>query len=114
MPGTEVRIYDVVDPCVAPLVNSPSQACELYGSGTFEDPGCVAVSTALTDAEGKAVFGVPGGAEYYVVGKPPAPNEENKISHTVGFVSGGAFVRKQIQLIIDPLTGEEVPSRNCE
>jgi len=112
--GTEVRIYDAsAGSCVdAKGGNSPKSYCAIFGSGTFEDPGCVSLTSGLTDAQGLVTFGVPPG-NYIAVGRPPAPYQDNKIGITIGIIGGGDSVQKQMQLVIKQ-DGAEVPARNCQ
>ncbi len=113
LPGTEVRIYDAsAGSGAGAFGNSPKNYCAIYGSGTFADPGCVAETSGLTNADGMVTFVVRPGT-YIAIGKPPAPHEDNKIGITVGTLEAGGFVQKKMQLIINE-DGKEVPARNCE
>jgi len=114
LPGTEVRLYDASPGSCAELKggNSPKSYCAIYGEGTFSNPGCVSVTSGLTDAQGLVSFTVAPGY-YLAIGRPPAPHEDTKIGATVGNVSAGGSAQKQIQLVIDQ-DGNETPSRNCQ
>ncbi len=114
LPGTEVRIYDASSgSCVDTKGgNSPKNYCATFGSGTFADPGCVSLTSGLTDAQGLVSFGVPPG-NYIAIGRPPVPYQDNMIGITIGIIGGGDSLQKQMQLVIKE-DGTEVPARNCQ
>jgi hypothetical protein len=113
MPGTEVRIYDSsAGTCAGTIGNSPHNYCTIFGAGTFADPGCVAETSGLTDANGVVTFPVAPGT-YIAIGKPPAPFDQNIIGITVGTLAGGGSVQKQMKLTLQS-DGSQVPARNCQ
>ncbi len=113
LPGTEVRIYDVSNgTCAGTIGISPKNYCTIFGAGTFANPGCVAETSGLTDADGVVTFFVAPGS-YIAIGKTPPPHQDEIIGITVGAVAAGGSVQKQIKLGINS-DGTEVPARNCQ
>ncbi len=112
MVGAEVRLYDAGEgTCASSAGIDPKCYAAIYGAGTFENPGCVAETSGLTNAQGKVSFAA-APAFYIAVVRPPAPQQDARIGITVGTINEGDQVQKQVQLVIDE-NGDEVPSRNC-
>jgi hypothetical protein len=107
--GTEVRIYDQANPCVAAFGNSPQNYSQIWGSGGYINPGCLSVTSGGTDESGNVTFFVAPGS-YIAIGRPAPPFQQYRIGATVGTVNAGGFARKQIQLVVDT-NGNVVPSR---
>ncbi len=109
--GAEVRLYDTSPgSCAATVGISPKNYTTIYGAGTsLTDQGCAAVTSALTDGNGKASFSVAPG-DYIAIARPPAPHDGTRIGVTVGSVLQGGLVQKRVQLIVTSL-GQEIPAR---